>query len=75
MEGRQFDSWDRTNPEFNISAGMFWIGYLKNEYQLEKEALFTSYNRGVQGGKKYASRYGSYESDYSKKVKAIKNSY
>ncbi len=73
MEGKQFQSWDRLNPKFNIAAGMFWIAYLKDEYQLEGHQLFTCYNRGVEGGKKYASRNGSYKSEYSKKVYEVKN--
>ena len=74
-EGREFKSWDRTNPEFNISSGMYWIAYLKDNHQLEGHKLFTSYNRGVMGAKKYASRCGSYETDYSRKVYLIRNSY
>lgn len=72
-EGREFKSWDRTNPEFNISAGMYWIAYLKDNHQLKDHKLFTSYNRGVVGAKKYASRSGSYRSEYSRKVYEIKN--
>lgn len=72
-EGREFKSWDRANPEFNISAGMFWIAYLKDNHQLKGHQLFTSYNRGITGAKQYASRSGSYESRYSREVSKIKN--
>jgi len=72
-EGRQFDTWEGTNPELNISVGLYWIGFLKNTYGLEGHQLFTSYNKGVAGAKNYASKYGTYESDYSRKVFAIRN--
>jgi len=72
-EGREFKSWDRTNPEFNISAGMYWIAYLKDNHQLEGHKLFTSYNHGVVGARQYASRSGTYESRYSREVNIIRN--
>jgi len=74
-ESREFDSWSRLNPEFNIAAGMFWIAYLKNEHQLEGHKLFSSYNKGIVGAKKHASRSGNYETEYSRKVYVIRNSY
>lgn len=74
-EGKQFNSWDKLDPKLNISAGMYWISYLKSEHQLEGYKLFTSYNRGVEGAKKYASRCGTYKSDYSKQVEMIRDSY
>jgi hypothetical protein len=67
-ERREFDNWDRLNPEFNIVAGMYYLSYLKNTYDLEWHQLFTSYNRGVKGGMKYADRNGTYESSYSRAV-------
>lgn len=73
LEGWQFDSWDRSDPYFNITAGMYWISYLKNAHQLEYHALFSSYNRGVHGAKQYASRCGTYETRYSREVIRIKN--
>jgi hypothetical protein len=72
-EDRNFNSWDRNNPEFNIAGGIYWIAYLKNNHNLEEHSLFTSYNRGVYGAKQYASRSGTYESKYSRKVNKIKN--
>jgi hypothetical protein len=66
-EGRQFDSWDRCDPEFNISAGLFWIGHLKFVYNLEGHSLFTNYNKGVKGASDYYAKTGTYESDYSQK--------
>jgi hypothetical protein len=66
-EGRQFDSWDRCDPEFNISAGLFWIGHLKFVYNLEGHSLFTNYNKGVTGASDYYAKTGTYESDYSQK--------
>jgi len=63
-EGKEFDSWSRLNPEFNISAGMCWISHLKGK-GLEDDSLFTSYNMGVYGAKKYADRNGTYVSKYS----------
>jgi len=72
-EGREFNSWDRSDPEFNIAAGVFWISFLKGNYQLEGHRLFTSYNRGVCGARQYASRCGTYETKYSREVNAIKN--
>jgi len=74
-EGREFDSWNRLNPEFNISAGMYWLGYLKSNHQLEGHRLFSSYNRGISGAKYYASRHGSYETEYSRKVYVVRSSY
>ena len=70
-EGREFDSWCRFDPQFNIAAGVFWLSHLKNYYNLEDEVLFTSYNRGVMGAKNYASRNGTYVTNYSKTVKSI----
>lgn len=74
-EGRQFDSWSRLNPEFNIAAGMYLIGHLKNKYDLEGHKLFTSYNQGVTGARAYASRSGSYQSRYSKEVESVKEKF
>jgi hypothetical protein len=71
-EGKEFDSWNKLNPNLNISAGIFWIQYLKNEYNLSGNKLFTSYNKGVVGAKEYAKKYETYESGYSKKVKLEK---
>ena len=73
LEGREFESWDRLNPELNIAAGICWIAHLKDAHQLEEHSLFTSYHRGIYGAKDYASRSGSYVSSYSKKVKEVKN--
>lgn len=72
-EGREFESWNRLNPEFNIAAGICWISHLKDVHQLEEHSLFTSYNRGIYGAKQYASRGGTYESKYSRRVVSIKN--
>ena len=72
-EGEYYDNWDRFNPEINIKMGMYWISHLKNNYQLENHQLFTSYNKGINGGRQHASRSGSYVSNYSKKVKEVKN--
>jgi uncharacterized protein YxeA len=72
-EGRQFDSWDRCDPEFNISAGIFWIGHLKFVYNLEGHSLFTNYNKGVKGASDYYAKTGTYESDYSKKCLVVVN--
>jgi len=72
-EGREFKSWDRFNQEFNIAAGILWIDYLKSEHQLEGHRLFSSYNKGVYGARQYASRCGTYETEYSRKVYVIKN--
>jgi len=66
-EGREFNSWSRMNREFNISAGMCWISFLKSK-GLKNDSLFTSYNRGIYGAKKYAGRNGTYVSKYSKNV-------
>lgn len=67
-EGREFDNWDRLNPEFNIVVGMYYLSYLKNTYNLECHQLFTSYNRGARGGRKYADKNGTFESNYSMAV-------
>jgi len=66
-EGRKFDSWDRKNHKFNISAGLYWLEYLKNK-GFEDSKLFTSYNRGINGAKMFASRNGTYSSRYSRNV-------
>jgi hypothetical protein len=71
-QGREFDSWDRNDPYVNIAGGIYWIAYLKDKHNLEDEALFTSYNRGVHGAKQYASRSGTYETRYSREVIRIR---
>jgi hypothetical protein len=71
-QGREFDSWDRNDPYVNIAGGIYWIAYLKDKHNLEDEALFTSYNRGVHGAKQYASRSGTYETRYSREVMRIR---
>lgn len=71
-EGREFESWNRLNPYVNIAGGIYWIAYLKDKHNLEDEALFTSYNRGVHGAKQYASRSGTYETRYSREVMRIR---
>lgn len=73
LEGRVFDTWDRLNPELNIAAGLYWIAYLKNEYNLREDSLFTSYNRGVGGARRYAKKNNTYETSYSRKAQSIKN--
>lgn len=73
LEGRKFDTWDRLNPELNITAGLYWIAYLKNEHNLREDSLFTSYNRGVGGARGYAKRNNTYETNYSKKAQSVKN--
>ena len=30
VEGWEFECWERIDPKFNISAGMYWIRYLKS---------------------------------------------
>jgi len=72
VEGREFDSWSRLNPEFNISGGLYWMSYLKGK-GLKNNALFTSYNRGINGAKNYASRNGTYVSRYSRDVIKARN--
>ena len=71
-EDKQFDLWSRLNPEFNLSAGLYWLNYLKNK-GLENDALFTSYNRGIAGAKNYASKNGTYVSRYSRDVIKARN--
>lgn len=71
-EGYEFDSWNRKNPRFNIAAGLFWLSYLKNTYKMEEDRLFTSYNRGIAGGRSYANRNNTYKSDYSEKISLAK---
>ena len=71
-EGKKFDNWSRLNPKYNISAGLYWLGYLKSE-GLEDHILFTSYNRGINGAKNYASRNGTYISRYSRDVINARN--
>lgn len=73
VEGWEFESWERTDPKFNISAGMYWLYYLKNAHQLDEHQLFSSYNRGVHGANIYASRCGTYETEYSREVIRIRN--
>lgn len=73
VEGWEFESWERTDPKFNISAAMYWIYYLKNTHQLDEHQLFSSYNRGVYGASIYASRCGTYETEYSREVIRIRN--
>lgn len=73
-EGREFDSWSRLDPYFNITAGLFWVGHLKSKYELENHALFTSYNRGVGGARNYYEKNGHYQTTYSKEVEKVKNS-
>lgn len=73
VEGWEFECWERIDPKFNISAGMYWIGYLKSTHQLDEHALFSSYNRGVYGARNYASRCGTYETEYSREVVRIRN--
>ncbi len=69
IEGRQFDSWDRTNPYFGITAGIYWLSYLQNTYNYENNhELLTAYNRGHGGMLKLTARSGSAISTYSKKV-------
>ncbi len=72
VEGYEFKSWSRLNPRFNITAGIFRIAHLKEHYNLEGQKLFTSYNYGVTGGRQYASRNGTYETDYSRKIEIAK---
>jgi len=72
IEGRKFDDWSRLNPRYNISAGLYWLAYLKSE-GLENECLFTSYNKGITGAKNYASRNGTYISRYSRDVIKARN--
>lgn len=72
-EGWEFESWERTDPYLNISAGLYWISYLKNTHQLDEHALFSSYNKGVFGAKNYANRYGTYETKYSREIIRIRN--
>ena len=72
VEGREFKSWSRLNPEFNISEGMCWLNYLKSK-ELENHSLFTSYNYGINGAKNYASRNGTYVSRYSRDVIKARN--
>jgi len=71
-EGREFNSWSRMNPKFNLSAGLYWLNYLKGN-GLENDRLFTSYNYGISGAKNYASRNGTYISRYSKDVIKARN--
>lgn len=75
FEGRIFDTWDKLNPELNITAGLYWIAYLKNEHNLREDSLFTSYNRGVSGARGYAKRNNTYETSYSKKAQSVKMNY
>jgi len=72
VEGREFESWSRMNPEFNLSAGLYWMNYLKSK-GLEGHELFTSYNKGIVGAKNYASRNGTYVSRYSRDVVKARN--
>ena len=71
-EGRQFNSWSRLNYKFNISAGIYWIAILKDK-GFQNSQLFTSYNRGIYGAKKYANRNGTYSSRYSRKIEIARN--
>jgi len=72
IEGKKFDDWSRLNPRYNISAGLYWLGYLKSE-ELGDHSLFTSYNYGINGAKNYASRNGTYISRYSRDVIKARN--
>jgi len=71
-EQYNFDSQHMLNPYLNIAAGIYYISYLKDRYKLEDHQLYSSYHLGVNGSKNYASRQGTYETKYSKKVKEIK---
>jgi len=66
-DDKQFDLWSRLNPEFNLSAGLCWLNYLKSK-GLKDHSLFTSYNYGINGAKNYASRNGTYVSRYSRDI-------
>ena len=67
-----FDSYDMLDPYLNIVAGIYYIAYLKNQYNIGGHRLFSTYNRGYVGANQYASRNGTYVTAYSKRVKEIK---
>jgi hypothetical protein len=74
-ESREFDSWDKLNPELNIAVGMYWVSHLKNNYGLKNDHLFTAYNMGVTGAMVFVNRNGNYRSGYAQKVETVKESF
>lgn len=72
--GKQFDSWDRTDPYFGITAGIYWLSHLQNTYDYNStHELLTAYNRGHGGMLKLTARSGSAVSAYSIRVNKIYN--
>lgn len=66
------DHFDPINPVDNITAGVYYLAKLRDTWQgYSDEEVFSlmliSYNRGIQGCKKYVEKYGT-ENDYVTKV-------
>lgn len=68
-----FDDWNFLDPYLNIAAGVYYISYIKQQYNInDNTKLYSVYNRGYAGVKRYASRNGTYVTTYSQKVKQVK---
>lgn len=52
----------------NIEMGVYYLAYLKGISE-DTDFIFTAYNRGATGANDYKQKTGTYETDYSKKVK------
>lgn len=66
-EGMEF------NTETNLEMGAFYLSYLKN-ISPELDFIFTAYNRGPSGANTYKANNGTYETPYSKDIKALLSS-
>lgn len=72
-EQYMFDDWNFLDPHLNIAAGVYYISYIKDKYNIsDNTKLYSVYNRGYAGAKQYASRNGTYVTSYSQKVNAVK---
>ncbi len=73
--GFEYDPSRIFEPEYNIGVGAVYLYHLKEKYGDNKDRILSEYNRGPYNLKKYYDRYSTYETNYSKTVKARSKKY
>ncbi len=61
--------------DYNIGLGSLYLYHLKERYGRDKDRILSEYNRGPYNLRKYYARYLTYETIYSKTVKARSQKY
>ncbi len=63
------------DPEYNIGVGCLYLHELKSKHGDNEHRILSEYNRGPYNLKRYYDKHGTYETSYSKTVRARARKY